>query len=80
MVARDSETENFSPPSQETIAGWVSQCLNILENTLIKNSWHHAEYSYFLESTNIMAQEVILPPANGQKEDNGDPSATFTNI
>ena len=38
-----------SPPTRKHIAEWAIHANNTLTETVIKNSWRHGEYSWFLE-------------------------------
>ena len=37
------------PPTRQMMAGWCVDTLKELEEGIIKNAWHHGEYSYFPE-------------------------------
>ena len=65
------------PPSRLLMSQWISASINrILETpSMIRNSWRHAEYSYFPNETVAAVVAAEPPPAGGgNEEQDGDDS------
>ena len=47
MLEHDPDTSIFRPPSRELLSGWIVETLRSMPAQLVRNSWCHAEYTYF---------------------------------
>ena len=71
MVEQGGETVQFNPPSRQTVAHWVVSSLQTLPPEVIKRSWRHDPFSYFLaEHEN----------SENQQEQQANSNALTTNI
>ena len=39
--------EKLKPPTREMLAGWIIESLQSVDSTIVCNSWHHGQFSYF---------------------------------
>ena len=64
------------PPSRLLMSQWISASINrILETpSMIRNSWRHAEYSYFPNETVADVVAAKPPAGGGNEEQDGDNS------
>lgn len=52
MMEKGIETTKIDPAPRSTIADWVVSSLQSLDVNIIRNSWRHGEYSYFVDESN----------------------------
>ena len=82
MLQQGVNTNIFRPPTRQVVAGWIVAAFQNISIEVTKNSWRHAQYSYFPKSESNAADATINNDETMNATINNDETlnAEFINI